>query len=180
MLDSAVVLLRERGANALTVDAVLAHSDAPRGSVYYHFPGGRDEIILAATTRAGGAISTILEQCMATGDTHAAVDQFIELWKRALRESDFHAGCPVVGLAIDSRTDVPDAAEAVRRILDDWHSNLIRLLVEDGYSRVRARRLATMIVASIEGALILCRAKRSVTPLNDVSSEIHLLLNIGE
>ena len=88
--------------------------------------------------------------------------------------------CPVVGLAIDSRTDVPDAAEAVRRILDDWHSNLIRLLVEDGYSRVRARRLATMIVASIEGALILCRAKRSVTPLNDVSSEIHLLLNIGE
>jgi TetR/AcrR family transcriptional repressor of lmrAB and yxaGH operons len=48
MLLSAVTLLRERGRNGVTLDAVLAHSGAPRGSIYHHFPGGRDQLVLEA------------------------------------------------------------------------------------------------------------------------------------
>ena len=65
MLDSAVLLLRERGAAGVTVDAVLAHSGAPRGSVYHHFPGGRNELILGALRQAGDYIAVIVDESVA-------------------------------------------------------------------------------------------------------------------
>ena len=53
MLDSTALLLRERGVGGVTVDAVLAHSGAPRGSVYHHFPGGRNQLLLEALEASG-------------------------------------------------------------------------------------------------------------------------------
>jgi AcrR family transcriptional regulator len=179
MLNSAASLLRERGVGGVTVDAVLAHSGAPRGSVYHHFPGGRNELVLAALEQAGDAISGLLERAAAEGDARRAVDRFIRFWKRTLTDSQFRAGCPAVAVAVDSRRDIPQAAETVQRIFATWHVALTGLLTADGYSADRAERLATMILAGIEGAVILARARADVTPLDDVAAEIGLLLEQG-
>ncbi|MCU0279985.1 MAG: TetR/AcrR family transcriptional regulator [Candidatus Nanopelagicales bacterium] len=176
MIDSAVVLLRERGSNAVTMDAVLALSGAPRGSVYHHFPGGRDELVLAALNRSGAAISGMLDRSLSSGDTAMAVRTFVRFWSRTLRESDYRAGCPIAASAVDSQNPVADSADVVERTFAEWHRRLAASLVADGYPRSRSRRLATTIVASIEGALILCRAQRTTRPLDDVSAEIRVLL----
>ena len=126
MLDSTVTLMQQRGANAVTVDAVLAHSGAPRGSVYHHFPGGRDEMILAAVTRAGDNISAMLSRSVADGDAADAVTAFIGFWKTTMRESDYTAGCPVMALAVDRRSDIPAAGETVRIIFTRWLKALER------------------------------------------------------
>src|SRR5436309_709279 len=110
MLNSAVVLLRERGAAGVSIDAVLAHSGAPRGSVYHHFPGGRAELIISAARLAGDYISGLLDTAIGSGDPARTVTKFSELWKRSLHDSDFRAGCPVVALAVDSRDTLPEAA----------------------------------------------------------------------
>src|ERR687885_2805387 len=93
MLDSAVLLLRERGAAGVTVDAVLAHSGAPRGSVYHHFPGGRNEMVLGAVRQAGDYITAMVDESAATGDIRQTVDRFVAFWKRALTKTDYRAGC---------------------------------------------------------------------------------------
>lgn len=49
MITSTAALIRERGARATSIDAVLEHSGAPRGSVYHHFPGGREQLLREAT-----------------------------------------------------------------------------------------------------------------------------------
>ena len=180
MLDSTVALMQQRGANAVTVDAVLAHSGAPRGSVYHHFPGGRDEMILAAVARAGDNISAMLERSVAQGDAADAVTAFIGFWKKALRESDYSAGCPVMAMAVDARSDIPAAMQTVRAIFDRWLKDLQRTLVAEGRSRAEARRLATITVAAIEGALILARSAGSVQPLDDVATELRILLQPEE
>lgn len=177
MVESAAVLLRERGVAGVTVDAVLAHSEAPRGSVYHHFPGGRDEILLAALDRAGEFISAKLHRALADGDPRGAVQSFVRFWKRALTDSDFRAGCPAAAVVVDGRRDVEGAAEAVHAIFERWHQDLTVLLASAGHDPQRAERLATLILAAIEGAIILCRATGEVRPLDDVAAELTLLLD---
>ncbi len=176
MVDSAAVLLG-RGVAGVTVDAVLAHSGAPRGSVYHHFPGGRDEVLLAGLEQAGEVITARLDQALAERDPHAAVASFVRFWKRLLIGSDFRAGCAVVAVVVDSRPDVPEAIDDARAIFDRWHRALTATLVSDGFAASRADRLATMMVAAVEGAIVLCRAQGEVAPLDAVAAEIDLLLD---
>jgi AcrR family transcriptional regulator len=177
MLDSAVLLLRERGAPGVTVDAVLAHSGAPRGSVYHHFPGGRNEMLLGAVRLAGDYIAAMVDDSVADGDVQQTMARLVRFWKRALTRTDYRAGCPVVAMAVDSRESVPDAAELVREIFARWQASLSDVLSANGFAHDRAGRLATLIVSAVEGAVILCRAHRDLTPLDDVLTEIAPLLD---
>ena len=70
MLVSAAELLRERGVAGVTIDAVLARSGCPRGSVYHHFPRGRDQILSEALQFAGAKITTIIEHFPSGDGTH--------------------------------------------------------------------------------------------------------------
>jgi len=177
MLDSTALLLRERGVGGVTVDAVLAHSGAPRGSVYHHFPGGRNQLLLEALAQSGAFVSDRLDRAVAAGDASAAVAAFVAFWRRALVESEFRAGCPVVAVAVDSRPDVPETADTVRAVFDRWHEQLARLLRADGYPAERAETLATTTVSAIEGAIILSRARQDVAPLDHVGAELANLLD---
>lgn len=176
MVDSTVLLMRERGASAVTVDAVLARSGAPRGSVYHHFPGGRSELIMSALADSSEYISAMLRRAAAQGDARAAWRDMVRFWKRTLAESDYRAGCPVLGLAVDSASEIPGAAAAVQTAFSDWESELAALLVTDGHPSRRARRMATLMLSAIEGAVILSRAERSSGPLDEVAAELDLLL----
>jgi TetR/AcrR family transcriptional repressor of lmrAB and yxaGH operons len=176
MLDSAVLLLRERGAAGVTVDAVLAHSGAPRGSVYHHFPGGRNEIVLGAVRQAGDYIAAMVDDSASEGDVQQTVERLVLFWKRALTKTDYRAGCPVAAMAVDSRDLVPDAGEVVREIFTRWCASLVDVLSASGFAAPRAQRLATLVVSAIEGAVILCRAHRDLGPLDDVLIEITPLL----
>ncbi|MCS7482929.1 TetR/AcrR family transcriptional regulator [Umezawaea endophytica] len=176
MLDSAVLLLRERGAAGVTVDAVLAHSGAPRGSVYHHFPGGRNEIVLGAVRQAGDFITAMVDGSASGGDVQQTLDRLVLFWKRALTKTDYRAGCPVAAMASDSRDVIPDAGEVVREIFARWHASLTDVLCTSGFATPRAHRLATLVVSAIEGAVILCRASRDLRPLDDVLVEMKSLL----
>ncbi|ANZ40405.1 TetR family transcriptional regulator [Lentzea guizhouensis] len=176
MLDSAVLLLRERGAAGVTVDAVLAHSGAPRGSVYHHFPGGRNEMVLGAVRQAGDYIIAMVSESAASGDVQQMVERLVTFWKRALTKTDYRAGCPVAAMAQDSRDLVPGAADVVREIFAQWRAGLAEVLSAGGFAEQRAQRLATLVVSAVEGAVILCRAQRDLGPLDDVLAEMTPLL----
>ena len=106
MLISAAEVMRERGAAGVTIDEVLARSGAPRGSVYYHFPGGRNQILIEALQYAGDAIAGVIDDAAQRGGMRL-VREFVEFWEQLLAESDFTAGCPVVAAAIGSADDEP-------------------------------------------------------------------------
>lgn len=175
MLLSSVELLRERGAGGVTVDAVLARSQSPRGSVYHHFPGGRAEIISEALRLAGDSISGIIEQPTALG-SRGALRRIGKLWNRLLLESNFNAGCPVVSVAVGGSADDQHLQPTVAKIFQRWDQALVDAIIADGVEARRAPRLAAMAVAAIEGAIILCRVERSTTPLNDVIAELESLI----
>ncbi|MFD4576703.1 TetR/AcrR family transcriptional regulator [Streptomyces sp. NPDC058417] len=177
MLDSTVALLQQHGAGAVTVDAVLQHSGAPRGSVYHHFPGGRNALLLAATRQAGDEMSGAIEAVCRTAAPREALERVASLWRHRLTSSEFGAGCAIVAAVVDNRANLPEADDAIREIFTRWQTAFADLLVRSGYDEGRARRLATMTVAAVEGAVVLCRAQHSTDPLDDVLTELALLLD---
>lgn len=177
MLASAVALLSRTGTAGTTVDAVLADSGAPRGSVYHHFPGGRSEIVLDAVRLAADSIEGLIERAARDGAAPAEVlAAFAALWRRRLLDSDYQAGCPVLALAVAGPAEAEPARDLVAAALTGWQRGFADLLVARDTSPDRARRLAALVVSSVEGAVVLCRAQRSTQPLDDVVTEVSALL----
>jgi TetR/AcrR family transcriptional repressor of lmrAB and yxaGH operons len=179
MLVSAAEVLRERGAAGVTIDEVLARSGAPRGSVYYHFPNGRNQILTEALEYAGEAITEVIDEAAAAGGMYL-VRQFVEFWEGLLVESDFTAGCPVVAAAIGSSEEEPQLCSVAGSILRHWRDALTRAFVADGFEEANAASLAVMCIASLEGAVVLCRSTRSVDPLRDVAQQVEFLVKSRE
>ncbi|MFG3254802.1 TetR/AcrR family transcriptional regulator [Streptomyces sp. NPDC048172] len=177
MLESAVALLREHGARATSIDRVLAHSGAPRGSFYHHFPGGRAQLVEEAVARVGGFVAGLLDEAAASGDALRGVDAFFALWRERLVESGFRAGCSVVAVAVETNDEAPQLARSAAAAFARWTDALADLFAGQGLPAARARRLAAFTVAAVEGAVIMCRAERSAAPLDAAAAEIHDLLS---
>ena len=135
MLISAAEVMRERGAAGVTIDEVLTRSGAPRGSVYYHFPDGRNQILAEALQYAGDAITADIDDAAGRG-AKVLLRQFVDFWERVLAESDFHAGCPVVAAAIGSADDEVRLSAEAARIFAHW-----RTALTSGVRRRRLRRV---------------------------------------
>lgn len=100
MVDSAVELLATCGTAGTTIDAVLSASGAPRGSVYHHFPGGRDELVHSAVRVAGARMAGFIDRAVDAGEPEEVLAEFAAFWRRRLGESDFQRGCPIVALTV--------------------------------------------------------------------------------
>ncbi|MBV9513637.1 MAG: TetR/AcrR family transcriptional regulator [Mycobacteriaceae bacterium] len=176
MLASAAEVLRERGAAGVTIDEVLNRSGAPRGSVYHHFPGGRNQILVEALQFAGDSMSIAIGDAASQGPM-ALLHEFVDLWEDVLQESDFAAGCPVVAAAISTSDEDPRLSTDAAQIFDRWRAALTRSFTADGFGPGDATGLATTMLAAIEGAVILCRSLRSPAPLREVAENIEFLVN---
>lgn len=176
MVLSAVGLLRERGVDGVTLDAVLADSKAPRGSIYHHFPGGRDQLVRAAGRAAAGYITHLIDEAARTGDPVAMLERFAGFWKQSLIDTGYKAGCPVAGLAANASETSTGLVLVAEEAFAEWTRRLATAFEEAGFEATRARSLATMTLASVEGAVLLCRTSRSAQPLDDVVAHLRPLL----
>jgi len=175
MITSTALLIRERGARATSLDAILAHSGAPRGSIYHHFPGGREQLLREATAFAGEYVARRLRGNDGD-DPLAVIDRLVGEYRANLLATDFRAGCPVVAVAVESAEDGPDLRDQVVGAFERWRQLLARRFVAAGIKTDRSGELALLAIAAFEGALILSRAYRDLTPLETIRREIHELV----
>ncbi len=176
MIASTALLMRERGARATSIDAVLEHSGAPRGSVYHHFPGGREQLLREATEYAGEYVVSRLEQAPAD-DPLAALDSLLDEYRATLVATDFRAGCPVVAVAVESTEDGPDLRDDVVGAFDRWRQTIAQAFVAAGIEAARADELAMLVIASFEGSVILSRSYRDLAPMENLRRELHRLVD---
>jgi len=179
MLVSAAELLRQRGAAGVTIDAVLARSGAPRGSVYHHFPAGRGQLLREALEYAGQEITARIDT--AAGDSATALlNQFVEMWSEALIGSDYTAGCPVLAAAVGSGRDEQQLTSLASTIFGRWRDAARQAYIREGFDPVEAAALADTAIAAMEGAVVLCRAARSLEPLTVVARQLEFLIRARE
>lgn len=176
MIDSAATLLSEQGTAGTTVEAVLAHSGAPRGSVYHHFPAGRNELVLTAVRTAGERITRLIGSGDDDRSPRQALERFGAFWRHLLDSKDYRAGCPVVALTVGGVDHIPGGPELVAELLTDWKDHFTALLIAHRIPQERARRLSNLTVCAVEGAVVLARVERSCDPLDQVIAELSALI----
>lgn len=169
MVDGAMDLLARRGLQATSFSEVLAATGAPRGSLYHHFPGGKDQLVAAAVERAGAILTGALEP-VAGQPAAAVVARFLAIWRAVLTRSACESGCAV--LAVTVAADAPALLEVARTVLRSWQERLAALLEQGGMAAPQARAFALMLIASAEGAVVLARAERSLEPFETVAAQL--------
>jgi TetR/AcrR family transcriptional repressor of lmrAB and yxaGH operons len=176
MVTSAALLLREHGVGGTSFAKVLEHSDAPRGSLGHHFPGGKREMVADAVRWAGGVASTAMRHSVECGDTPAELFAMVcGVYRRALVDSDFAAGCPVGNVAQEAYDDEP-LRDATHEVFNDWRSIMRASLTTAGHTAADATDLAELCIAGLEGALMLARVQRSPDPIDRVQRQLESLL----
>jgi TetR/AcrR family transcriptional repressor of lmrAB and yxaGH operons len=175
MIESAALLFSERGIQGTSFTDVLAHSGAPRGSVYHHFSGGKTQLVEDATRWAGEFTIAGAVAAVERNDPIAAVGAFRRHWSKILRASDFGGGCPVASAALEGSHE-PTARDIAGEVFSDWQEEIADALRRRGVAAPRAHSVATLLLASIEGASVLCRAQQSLRPLERVSDELELVM----
>ena len=168
MIERTAVLLAKKGLQGASFSEILEASGAPRGSLYHHFPGGKDELVLAALEHAASQALGVLDR-LSGKPAREVTEGFLSLWRSVLARSDFSAGCAVVAVTVAAESD--DLRARAAEILRSWREKLVTLLVTGGIPKKKARALAASLVAACEGAVILARAERSFEPFDLVANE---------
>jgi TetR/AcrR family transcriptional repressor of lmrAB and yxaGH operons len=169
MIEGATRLLATRGLQATSFTEVLALTGAPRGSIYHHFPDGKDQLVAAAVDHAG-RVATELIEAQAGSSPREITRVFLEAWRQVLVRSQFQAGCSV--LAVTVATDSPVLLEHAATVFRNWRKRLAELLVQGGVDPATATGFATLLVAGAEGAVVLSRAEQSMEPFEFVAVQL--------
>lgn len=169
MVASAVDLLARKGLQATSFNEVLEKSGAPRGSVYHHFPEGKDELVGSALDLAGARAIEWLDQ-KAGEPAEEVVAWFLHIWRQVLVRSNFEAGCAV--LAVTVAADSPELLQHAAGVFRTWRRRLAELLEQGGMASPDAARMAATLIASTEGAVALSRAEQSLEPFDLVAEQL--------
>lgn len=164
LVDATAALIRRNGVAGTGLADILQCSGVARRSVYLTFPGGKEELVAAATREVGASMTALLA---AGGPVAGSVRDFVDLWAVRLRDSGFADGCPIVAAAL-GRHSANAAADAAGAVFADWTSALIARLRDEGYAEADARDIATMAIVSVEGAVVVAQARRTAEPLEVV------------
>ncbi|HEY8281967.1 MAG TPA: TetR/AcrR family transcriptional regulator [Leifsonia sp.] len=168
MIESASVLVARNGSRGASFSEVLAASGGPRGSIYHHFPGGKEELVLGAVDLAGHRADTLLAGLAGLSAPEIG-ERFLAMWRSLLIATDFGVGCAAAGVVVDAESEalIHRAADVFRT----WRARLADLLVAGGIPAEGGPGLASMLVAVAEGAVILARAERDIAVFDAAAGE---------
>src|SRR3982074_1273344 len=159
MVRSAAALIRTRGVSATSFSDVLADSGAPRGSIYHHFPQGKEQLAGDAIRWTSDRVLAHQRACRAT-TAGGVLDCFIDMWRQVVLASGGAAGCVVAGVAIDTAADDRGVIDLVRATFRSWVDLLTEQLVAVGVSGRRASRVALAAVGGGAERRLPCAAPR--------------------
>jgi len=181
LLDSAVDLLQRQGYHGTGLNELLERSEAPRGSLYHYFPGGKEQIGAEAIARAGGQVAAAVAHLLRAKPSVAdAVEALAGLLAAGLEASDFERGCPVATTALEVTPRSEPIRAAVQASFESWLAPLRERLEAAGFDRLQAARRADLAIATLEGALVLARARQDADVLRDAGRQLRALLEAPE
>lgn len=167
ILDASFELFRRQGLTGTGIKQILEVAEAPYGSLYHHFPGGKDELAAETIRRAGTFYGLVVLEVLQRHDdpVEAVRASFVEA-ARDLEESGYADACPVETVALEVASTNEPLRVVTAEVFDLWLHGLRAWLVDAGIDDVDlAQGLADTILAALEGAFVLARSMRSTRPL---------------
>jgi TetR/AcrR family transcriptional regulator, lmrAB and yxaGH operons repressor len=169
MIKAARQLIRERGYHATAMSDVLELSAAPRGSVYFHFPGGKTQLAVEAAKEYAREQAALVERAAEGADSAVElVSAYVTRARENLIRSNYTEGCTIAPLVLEGARESEQLANAVSAAFSLIMESLAFQFAFFGMARSSARELAEAVVSGVEGALVTARAFRSPAPFDSV------------
>lgn len=170
LVRTATRLFRERGYTGVGVAEMLETSGAPRGSLYFHFPGGKEQIAEAAVHLAGERMLRFVDNVSGANTTlEGFIDGLFLGWAEHLKESSFARGCAVALIALEASPTSVKLRAATDAVFNLWQERLAACGEARGLSRDAATRFAYLTLAAMQGGIVMCKASQSTRPLEEAA-----------
>ncbi|NUP15662.1 MAG: TetR/AcrR family transcriptional regulator [Streptomyces sp.] len=180
MVFSAAQLIRRDGVAATGMREVAAHAGAPRGSLQYYFPGGKEQLVNEAVGWAGRYAGNRVARFLAALPEPTPSGLFAEMvrqWTDEYEATGFAGGCPVAAATVDWAESITSTREAAAAAFATWTGPVASALADMGVPEERAGALATLMISTLEGAILMARAEQDVRALTTVARELGPLLD---
>ncbi len=173
MIKTCSQLMRRRGYAATALSDVVAESAAPRGSMYFHFPDGKEQLAEESVRRSVDAVTSAIETTFeAASGPGGAMEGVARLLASNLERSAFRDGCPVGTVTLEMAAESELIRAACAAGFERWQLQIAAHLRDWGVAANRADDLALLIVSAFEGALMVARARRDTTPLQLIAGQL--------
>ncbi|MFJ6385724.1 TetR/AcrR family transcriptional regulator [Kitasatospora sp. NPDC092039] len=173
-------LIEAQGYFGTGLNRIVAATGAPRGSLYFHFPGGKDQLVAAALTQAGQEVEALLTALAGDGaDTAALAERLIEAFAERLEHSGYTSGCPIATVALEVAGTNETLRTVCAELYGGWQRVLAGRLEAEGFGPDQAEAAAGQVLALLEGAVLLASVRRSREPLDHARHAVRHLLGRG-
>lgn len=170
-------LLEKQGYHGTGINEIIRESGTPKGSLYYYFPEGKEQITAEAVLQSGRLVSERIRAGLgASRSASKAVHDFILLIAENVERSGFSAGSPLTAVAMETATQSERINLACREAYEMLQTAFREKLLDSGFSKAQAEELGTFIVAAVEGGIILSRTFHTADPLRLVARQLKILL----
>jgi TetR/AcrR family transcriptional repressor of lmrAB and yxaGH operons len=177
IIETTCHLLELQGYHATGVNQILAESEAPKGSLYYYFPDGKEDLAAQAIAHVGQRIESRIRLSLAeTEDPATAVEQFILYIAQQVAQAEYNSGGPITTVALEVASTNANLNAICRDTFLQWQAVFEEKLTASGFDPAMAESVAVLIISAIEGATILARSQRSVRPLEQVATQLGQLI----
>ena len=178
MIHAAAELFRQRGYHATTFSDVVRESGAPRGSTYFHFPGGKAELAREAIARAGDEVEEMVDEAARHADDPASlIRAMAQILTSRLERSGYQSGCAIATMVLELAPRDEEFSADFDSVFARWRAALVTRFEPLGIAPGRAAVLADLTMSALEGALVLSRAARSTEPFNTTIDALTSAIN---
>lgn len=179
IIETTCKLMEMQGYHATGLNQILSVSAAPKGSLYYYFPDGKVELGVEAILFSSRMIEARIRSVMTEiEDPVTAVTTFITTLASHIDQSGYQAGGPITAIALEAASTNDQLREACQQAYRSWQEAFAEKLSQGGFPEARSRRLSVVIIAALEGGIILSRSQRSPQPLLDIAEELEAILRV--
>jgi TetR/AcrR family transcriptional repressor of lmrAB and yxaGH operons len=177
ILSAAKHLFQQRGYYAIGTAEILATAKAPKGSMYHHFPEGKEQVAIEAVRTMAKDIVAEMEKLEAAGlsvaETIRTLAKGMAQW---LKKSGWHEGTMLASTTVGSVPDLPKLHAAIKAAFAEWRRHIVKSLAKAGWTKPSATTMAQTIIASIEGAMILARIEQDERIVINVADTLAMLV----
>jgi TetR/AcrR family transcriptional regulator, lmrAB and yxaGH operons repressor len=178
MLHTAARLLQRHGYSATSWRGIVEQAGTPWGSAHHYFPGGKEALAVEALALGEAETSQLLRDCIESSATAGgAIRALFDAVATSMRQSEFRDGCPLATVALETAPESTVLTETCSAAFGRWEQQLVDRLRAHHVPTRRARDLATLAIASLEGALLLARVRMNAKPLKTVGTQIAALFD---
>ncbi|ASR47360.1 TetR family transcriptional regulator [Paenibacillus kribbensis] len=178
IVQTASKLFFHQGYHATGLNQILTESGSPKGSLYYYFPRGKEELALECIRRGNELVKQKLKKALAGNDDPVlAIQEFIRETAVDADRNGFSGFMPFGFWAAAETSCISESLRhACVNTFTDWQHIYTERLQAAGWMEEKARSFAVLIISMLEGALILAVTQQSSAPIYNVVDYIPQLI----